>query len=1126
MLKKACLLFCLFATGCSLFAENMLKNSKFTEKSVVGLPVQWELRGTSVENCSMADKAIKLGGGKVGGGTVLVQHDLSLTGGSKYALSFKVRSARNSRYRLYCAWTVSRDGKTVWPGSDTAYYTADREWKERKATFTYETDATPAYMAIEVAGDGEAEFSDLVIELDKTDSPEKSKLLINSDFSVLDAKKNPAGWEARGEEKSFSYGNGGVMMKGSDGKDLYLIQRNLSLQAGTNYEVSYEVKGSRKDGEYRVYYEMIQVIDGKDVWKSSATEFRKTPDQWQTKGFIFAFPEKVRSSYLVFNVKTGVDVEFRNITLNSVDEKAGKKQLGGVWLLYPDCNFTRNAAGKEMLFVKPNSRGAGAVLKGVPLEAGKKYTLSYSVRGKGDAGNTTGYHPFQLRVEFDGIAEKAASIWDDTWNSSFQNKQFSFAVPAKAASGKVNIECVVNKGCVIFDNIALSETKDNPADKYTITLDTPCYRDMIFASMPVAEITGSVTTNPSISNVSLTLKNGDNIVYSGKLSNDGDKASFTIPAADLPAGKYLLSAELFNKTEIVATPQLVIKKLPPAAVEVVQGKDRNFYINGKVFFPIMFWHSVRKDKETQEAALYYAARQGVNLIFKFAADEKNILLILNEAEKYGVKVALEVECARNCENDAFKLWIHHLSNALTPAVSSHPALLCYFLGDEPSWVGVPAKNLVASYQVLRELDPYHPVWINAAPRGPIEEHREYSKAADIYGVDIYPVPYPNHHSALDDKGLTSVGKYAQRMYEAVGGRKPIWMALQGFSWTYVDDQNADKRLDGTGYPTYTESRFMAYDALVNNASSVGYWGSLFIYTPGFYDVLFSITRELHEMSGLLTQGKIADDVTSENQSIKCQAIDFGGKKYLIALNNSDKAITSEISGKFAVPELQVFQENRNIAVNNGKFSDSFKPFEVHVYGEAGLPPPVNTLPPANPELDKKGNPFHKYIEYKLHAVMYDGKANWIWEKDNMAVVSSKVWLGKGFVIDKPVKSAKLLIAADDIGIAYCNGQPLGKIDGWNLLKEFDLTKLVRQGGNLLSVSAEDAGGLPCGVLAELKIETADGEIISIISDATWQTSAKETADWLTPAAVQKWSQAAIIAPYGGGSWGKRVQLPQ
>jgi len=1118
-----------------LIAENLLKNTDFSEISR-GLPAYWEFRGPNLEGWEVKGDVVKIGGGDEPSGVYLIQQGLALAGGARYTLSYKARSNKDSQYRVYCEWTKDNNGKVDWLSSQTTFASTSTEWQSLTVIFEYGEGASPVHFVIQVQGEGEAEFKDLHLEcsVPELESPAKSnslgdsKLLINGDFAIRDANNPLFGWEARGEKGAFSYKGGGVLMKGGDGSGLTLVQRDLALQAETSYEVLYEVRGG-KGGEYRVYYEAIQVIDGKDVWKSFATEWHKTSDQWETNGFTFTFPDKVRSSHLVFDVKSGADVEFRKITLNAVDEKNGKKQLGGVWQLYRGSRFSQVSDGNEMLFVKPNSPNAGAILKGVPLEAGRKYTLRYSVRGEGDAGNSTGFHPFQLRVKFDGIAETADSSWDDTWNNNFQNKQFSFVVPAKAASGKVDIECFVSsKGCVIYDNIALSETKENPAEKYIITLDSPCYRNMIFSSMPVPEIAGSIVTDLSVNQVNLILKNGETIIYSAELKTKGASVYFKIPAADLPVGKYRLTAELINKTGIVATPHLDIEKLNPAAMEVVQGKDRNFYINGKVFFPIMFWNMVSygKDEKTKGETLYYAARQGVNVIQRFAADEANILRILDEIGKQGVKLSLEVIYSEYSDGDQLKLWIHHLSNILTPAVRNHPALLCYFLADEPSWTGVPAKNLIASYQALKALDPYHPIYINAAPRGSVDEHKVYSQAADIYGNDIYPVPYPSHHSALVDKGLASVGKYAQRMSEAAGGRKPIWMALQGFSWTYVDNNNTKDRLKGTGYPTYIESRFMAYDALVNNANSVSFWGTVFVYTPSFYDVLFSITRELHEMSGLLTRGEIVNDVTSTNKSIICRAINFGGKKYLIALNNSDQPVTSEISGRFSGSELQVFKEDRTVAVGIGKFSDRFKPFEVHVYGEANLPPSVNELPPPNPELDKKENPFHKYIDLKLHAVMYEGKANWIWEKENTQVVSSKVWLGREFTIDKPIESARLLIAADNLATAYFNGNQLGKVANWSIIEMFDCTSLVHQGSNLLSIAAADAGGLPCGVLADLEIKTTDGETISIVSDATWQATAKVTDDWLTPAAVQKWSPAAIVAPYGGGAWGKNVQLPQ
>ncbi len=41
----------------------------------------------------------------------------------------------------------------------------------------------------------------------------------------------------------------------------------------------------------------------------------------------------------------------------------------------------------------------------------------------------------------------------------------------------------------------------------------------------------------------------------------------------------------------------------------------------------------------------------------------------------------------------------------------HPALLAWYISDEPTGHNMPAENLERSYRIVRELDPYHPVTI-------------------------------------------------------------------------------------------------------------------------------------------------------------------------------------------------------------------------------------------------------------------------------------------------------------------------------------------------------------------------------------------------------------------------------
>ena len=45
------------------------------------------------------------------------------------------------------------------------------------------------------------------------------------------------------------------------------------------------------------------------------------------------------------------------------------------------------------------------------------------------------------------------------------------------------------------------------------------------------------------------------------------------------------------------------------------------------------------------------------------------------------------------------------------AFRDHPALLSWYISDEPVGQGVPPDSLEFAYSIIKELDPYHPVAI-------------------------------------------------------------------------------------------------------------------------------------------------------------------------------------------------------------------------------------------------------------------------------------------------------------------------------------------------------------------------------------------------------------------------------
>lgn len=163
------------------------------------------------------------------------------------------------------------------------------------------------------------------------------------------------------------------------------------------------------------------------------------------------------------------------------------------------------------------------------------------------------------------------------------------------------------------------------------------------------------------------------------------------------------------------------------------------------------------------------------------------------------------------------------------------------------------RKLADGCGIVRQLDRKRPVWFNHAPRNEIADLLRINSLADIAGCDIYPVPLNKglRHSDIIERDLPAVGAYTRRMAEAAPG-KPIWMVLQGFGWS-----DLDKAYSPEIYvrPTYEESRFMAYDAIVNGARGVLYYGTQALHAneknSSFWQDLKRLARELADLEAQL-----------------------------------------------------------------------------------------------------------------------------------------------------------------------------------------------------------------------------------------------------------------------------------
>ena len=276
----------------------------------------------------------------------------------------------------------------------------------------------------------------------------------------------------------------------------------------------------------------------------------------------------------------------------------------------------------------------------------------------------------------------------------------------------------------------------------------------------------------------------------------------------------------------------------------------------------------------------------------------------------------------------------------------HPGMGVWKGADEPHWGQQAIGPLVRAREIIKEEDPNHPVWIVQAPRGTVEELKPYSATYDIGGVDVYPIGYPpGMHLAgpKENREISMIGDYAQKMMRVHEGSKPFWFTLQ-IAWSGVEGKDKTLR-----FPTFPEERFMTYQAIINGARGLVYFGGAMRGTLSERDrpygwnwtfwerTLRPVLEEIGDKSPLAEALCAAESklpVKAEGNDVELCVREVGREVFVLACcRNSRKTAQVAFSGLPAdVREGEVLYESpRRVRAKEGAFTDWFAPFEVHVY---------------------------------------------------------------------------------------------------------------------------------------------------------------------------------------------------
>jgi|GEM_PF-680854 len=224
------------------------------------------------------------------------------------------------------------------------------------------------------------------------------------------------------------------------------------------------------------------------------------------------------------------------------------------------------------------------------------------------------------------------------------------------------------------------------------------------------------------------------------------------------------------------------------------------------------------------------------------------------------------------------------------------------------------------------------IWINEAAQSDLKFVRQYIDHIDITGCDIYPVKAGSRDVAV-------IGDATERWKKVGRNAKPVWMVLQAFSWSELGEYYGHKTV---AYPSFADSRFMAYDAIVHGARGILYWGSHYLKSAEFRQSLYALTSELAALQPFLVASEYPQahlalvelyrDLSA--RGVRLSARRAGREWAIILVNEDDRAYLGvEVTGLHELNgrTLELLYGSEKATVKRGELTTRIKPLEIKVF---------------------------------------------------------------------------------------------------------------------------------------------------------------------------------------------------
>ncbi|MCL5408841.1 MAG: hypothetical protein M1135_02310 [Candidatus Omnitrophica bacterium] len=408
-------------------------------------------------------------------------------------------------------------------------------------------------------------------------------------------------------------------------------------------------------------------------------------------------------------------------------------------------------------------------------------------------------------------------------------------------------------------------------------------------------------------NLDIVIKNyQDRVIFKHRKYYQPAKFLFeNFKITNMYIGNYNVSASLESNGNRIAYFSESLKKLPFHPGEVkINRFTRMLLVNNKPFIPLIceveMWGNKFAGSNVPANSIEIAAKKsGFNTFCPWGAYSKSAIDTFN---KYGLKVILTPQLS--------PLWAGQTGQKLTNTMIKNfkeykdsPNLLAWDTADEGN-LGGTTQQFKQRFKILKEIDPYHPIFQNYAGW-----EVGYGGPGGLNSSDIYCADYGGG-GLIDAVNVDAIPRGVP--------------ALSLASWISPPE--------AVCYPTPSETIEWAYNVIIHGAAGGFWWGAHNGRPPipGLWKAVMQLRKEFDYLAPILDTIPPAIHIECNNSFINFTVRKYKGNYYLITVNTSVK------------PQKAIFRLDNSKISSNGTSKILFSKKNI-IYTKHLLDIPYNGL---------------------------------------------------------------------------------------------------------------------------------------------------------------------------------------